>query len=78
MYVVLTDGHPDDPDGTIEECHRIRRTGGRIITVGVGRQVQQEYLRSLCSTGSDYHHCDQSIELEGTFINLATELSDGA
>ena len=78
VYVVLTDGHPDDPEGTMEECHRIRRTGGRIITVGVGRQVQQEYLRGLCSSPSDYHHCDQSIELEGTFINLATELSDGA
>ena len=42
---MLTDGHPDDPEGTIEECQRIRRTGGRIITVGVGRQVQQDYLR---------------------------------
>ncbi len=78
VFVVLTDGHPDDPNGTLEECHRIRRTGGRIITVGVGRQVQQEYLRGICSAASDYHHCDQSIELEGTFINLATELSDGA
>jgi len=77
VYVVLTDGHPDDPEGTLEECHRIRRTGGRIIAVGVGRQVQQDYLRNLCSSADDYHHCDQSIELEGTFINLATELSDG-
>jgi molecular chaperone DnaK len=78
VYVVLTDGHPDDPEGAIEECHRIRRTGGRIITVGVGRQVKQDYLRGLCANAQDYHHCDQSIELEGTFINLATELSDGA
>jgi len=78
VFVVLTDGHPDDPAGTLDECHRIRRTGGRIITVGVGRQVQQDYLRSICSSSADYHHCDQSIELEGTFINLATELSDGA
>jgi len=78
VFVVLTDGHPDDPEGTLEECHRIRRTGGRIITVGVGRQVKQDYLRGLCSSSTDYHHCDQSIDLEGTFINLATELSDGA
>jgi Ca-activated chloride channel family protein len=78
VFVVLTDGHPDDPDGAIEECHRIRRTGGRIIAVGVGRQVQQDYLRALCADASDYHHCDQAIDLEGTFINLATELSDRA
>jgi Mg-chelatase subunit ChlD len=78
VYVLLTDGHPDDPEGTVEECHRIRRTGGRIITIGIGRQVHQNYLQSICSTSADYHHCDQSVELEGTFINLATELSDGA
>lgn len=78
IYVVLTDGHPDDPEGTLEECNRIRRTGGRIITIGVGRQVQQDYLRSLCSSANDYHHCNEPLDLEGTFINLATELSDGA
>ncbi|MGB0640373.1 MAG: vWA domain-containing protein, partial [Myxococcota bacterium] len=78
IYVVLTDGHPDDPEGTLEECNRIRRTGGRIIAIGVGRQVQQDYLRSLCSSANDYHHCNEPLDLEGTFINLATELSDGA
>jgi molecular chaperone DnaK len=77
IYVVLTDGHPDDPEATRSECSRIRRTGGRVIAVGVGPKVEQDYLRSLCSGTSDYHHCNNSIELEGTFINLATELSDG-
>jgi uncharacterized protein YegL len=72
---VMTDGHPDDPDATIAECHRMRRLGGRIIAIGVGRQVQQEFLRSLCTHPSDYHHCNESVELEGTFINLATQLS---
>jgi molecular chaperone DnaK len=75
VYVVMTDGHPDDPDATIAECHRMRRLGGRIIAIGVGRQVQQEFLRSLCTHPSDYHHCNESVELEGTFINLATQLS---
>ncbi len=77
VYVILTDGHPDDPEATQAECQRIRRTGGRVIAIGVGRQVQQEYLRHLCSGTDDYHHCDDSVDLEGTFINLATELSDG-
>ena len=77
IYVVLTDGHPDDPDATLAECNRIRRTGGRIIAIGVGPKVEQSYLSSLCSSAKDYHHCNDSVELEGTFINLATELSDG-
>ena len=77
VYLVLTDGHPDDPDATVAECTRIRRTGGRVIAIGVGPLVQQGYLRQLCSGQTDYHHCNESVELEGTFINLATELSDG-
>jgi molecular chaperone DnaK len=77
VYVILTDGHPDDPSATLTECQRIRKTGGRVIAIGVGRQVQQDYLRGLCSRTSDYHHCEESVELEGTFINLATELSEG-
>jgi molecular chaperone DnaK (HSP70)/uncharacterized protein YegL len=77
IYVMLTDGHPDDPDATLAECNRIRRTGGRVITIGVGPKVEQGYLKGLCSGSTDYHHCNDSVELEGTFINLATELSDG-
>jgi hypothetical protein len=57
------------------EIHRIRSTGGRVVTVGVGPQVQQEFLRGLASSPNDYHFCSESVELEGTFINLATELS---
>ena len=75
VFVVLTDGHPDDPEGTVEECHRIRRTGGTHHYRWCGPPSTTRYLRSLCSTGNDYHHCDQSIDLEGTFINLATELA---
>ncbi|MBO84044.1 MAG: molecular chaperone DnaK [Deltaproteobacteria bacterium] len=75
VYVILTDGHPDDPTGTAAEAHRIKRLGGRIITIGVGRQVKRDFLSSLSSNPSDHHHCNESIELEGTFINLATQLS---
>ena len=74
VYVILTDGHPDDPTSTAAEAHRIKRLGGRVITIGVGRQVKRDFLASLSSNPSDYHHCDESIELEGTFINLATQL----
>jgi molecular chaperone DnaK len=77
VYLLLTDGHPDDPAATVAEATRIKRLGGRVITVGVGRQVQRDFLEALCSLPTDYHHCNESIELEGTFINLATELGSG-
>jgi molecular chaperone DnaK len=75
VFVVMTDGHPDDPQRTQAEIHHIRASGGRVVTIGVGRQVQQDYLRSLASQPSDYHFCAESLDLEGTFINLATQLA---
>jgi Mg-chelatase subunit ChlD len=74
VYVVLTDGHPDDPDATTGEITRIRTSGGRIITIGVGAQVRPEFLKSIASRPEDYHFCNESVDLQGTFINLATEL----
>jgi Mg-chelatase subunit ChlD len=75
VFVVMTDGHPDDPDSTIAEIHRLRTSGARVISIGVGDQVDQEFLRSLASRPEDYHFCGEFLELEGTFINLATQLA---
>ncbi|MCP4809730.1 MAG: Hsp70 family protein [Proteobacteria bacterium] len=75
VFVVMTDGHPDDPDAVTAEIHRIRSTGGRVVAIGVGPQVQQEFLLGLASSPKDYHFCSESVQLKGTFINLATELS---
>lgn len=78
VFVLLTDGHPDDPDAAAAEVHRIRSQGGRVVTIGVGQQVRQDFLRTLASRPSDFHFCNESVELQGTFINLATELAQGA
>jgi molecular chaperone DnaK len=75
VFVVMTDGHPDDPDAVSKKIHDLRASGARIITVGVGSQVQQDFLSSIASGPSDFHFCNESLELEGMFINLATELA---
>ena len=75
VFVVMTDGHPDDPDATVKRIHDLRVSGARIITVRVGNQVQRDFLSGLASGPTDFHFCNESLELEGTFINLATELS---
>ena len=77
ITMVLTDGHPDDPEAAVAEVNRIRTSGGRVITIGVGNQVRPDFLRSLASRAEDYHFCNESVELQGTFINLATELAGG-
>ncbi len=75
VFLIMTDGHPDDPDATVAEIHRLRTSGARVITIGVGDQVEQRFLQGLASRPEDYHFCGESLELEGTFINLATQLS---
>jgi molecular chaperone DnaK len=77
IFVVLTDGHPDDPEGAMAEAHRIRTSGGRLVSVGVGNQVKPDFLKALASKPEDYHFCSEPVELKGTFINLATELGGG-
>ncbi|HNC97751.1 MAG TPA: Hsp70 family protein, partial [Myxococcota bacterium] len=77
VFVVLTDGHPDDPEAAMAEAHRIRTSGGRLVTVGVGNQVKPDFLKALASKPEDYHFCSEPVELKGTFINLATELGGG-
>jgi uncharacterized protein YegL len=74
VIVVMTDGHPDDPEGAASEIHKLRSGGARIVTIGVGDQVQQDFLSTLASGPKDYYYCSESIQLEGAFINLATEL----
>ncbi len=78
IFVILTDGHPDDPEAAQNEAHRIRSQGGRVVTIGVGQHVRPEFLRALASRPDDFHYCNESVELQGTFINLATELGQGA
>ena len=75
VLVVLTDGHPDDPEGATAEAARIRQSGGRVVTIGVGPLVRPDFLRTLASRPEDFHYCNESVDLQGTFINLATELS---
>jgi Mg-chelatase subunit ChlD len=76
IYVVLSDGTTDDPDAAIAESTRIRRNGGRVVTIGVGSRVQESLLQQLCSTPTDYHPVGKAIELGDALVNLATETAD--
>jgi hypothetical protein len=78
IFLVLTDGHPDDPNSTMTLAKTIRARGARIITVGVGNQVDPTFLTAMASSPADFHYCTGSLELEGTFLNVATLLSGGA
>ena len=65
IYLLLTDGHPDEPEATMQLCRQIRASGARMITVGVGDMIDQGFLKAMASTPADFHFCNDSIELEG-------------
>jgi hypothetical protein len=73
VFVVMTDGHPDDPTPGDRRGPPHPHLSGVWCHIGVGAQVQQDFLRARV-TAQDFHFCNESVELEGTFINLATEL----
>jgi Mg-chelatase subunit ChlD len=75
VFVILTDGNIDEPEATMSECVRIRRSGGRIITIGIGKKVNSDFLQRMCMRPSDFYDHTSEVVLEGTFINLATEVS---
>lgn len=75
VYVLMTDGHPDNPDATRILTHDLKGSGARILAVGVGPEVERSFLRTLASSPEDFLFCNDAIEIEGAFLNLATELS---
>jgi uncharacterized protein YegL len=75
VFVVITDGHANDDELTLAEVERIKTTGGRVMTVGVGPHVRRPHLESLATRPQDYIAADQDVEIEGAIVNLVTELA---
>ncbi len=75
VYVVISDGRVDDPRVAEAEVNRIRAIGGRILAIGVGDEMDSSFLQSLASRPEDFQIASSEVGLEGTFINLATELA---
>lgn len=78
VIILLTDGSPDNQSSAEMEAKEAKRKGIRIITIGVGLGVNKEFLIRIASSPSDYHFVEESFELGGTFINIATELSSSS
>ena len=76
VIVLLSDGAPDNPSSAETFAQTAKKKGIRIITVGVSG-ADEQFLRKIPSSPGDYYFCNQSFELESTFINIATQLTSG-
>ncbi len=72
--VIVTDGVPNNPDKTRRNAELAKKKGIRIITIGIGDDLDQTLLDTISSKG-DTHNVSDSTGLVNLFRNLAVELS---
>jgi Mg-chelatase subunit ChlD len=76
IAILITDGHPDHPASAREAAKKAHRAGIRIITLGLGKEVDEVFLsESISSDPSDYRGVGEAIELSNSLSSLATLLS---
>jgi len=76
VIVILSDGAPDNSSSAESSARIAKNKGIKIITIGVSG-ADEEFLRKIASSPGDYYFCNQSFEMESTFINIATQLTSG-
>lgn len=76
VMVIATDGHPKDAkEGEIlEYASSLKRKGLRIITIGIGEDVNKEFLLSLASSREEYHFAAESFELKRIYKKVGDQL----
>lgn len=74
VIVLLTDGGPNDRSSAEASAATAIKKGIRIITIGVSG-ADETFLKLIATSPKDYYFCNESFELESTFINIATQLT---
>lgn len=77
VMVIATDGIPtDSPEEEIlEYAVPIKKSGTWIITIGIGDDVNEEFLKTLASSPEDYHFAKASFELKEIYKNVVSGLA---
>ncbi|MBN2536118.1 MAG: VWA domain-containing protein [Spirochaetales bacterium] len=77
VIVVATDGSPTDADEEkiVTYCEQLKSNGTRIITIGIGDDVNAGFLQKLATGKDDYHYAQASFELKNIYRNVVAGLS---
>jgi len=76
VMVIATDGQPTETEEDIlVYATGIKEDGVCIITIGIGSDVDSEFLKKLASSPGDYHFAEASFELEKIYTGIATGLA---
>jgi len=76
VIVITTDGMPTDApnEEIIELAEQIKSQGSKIITIGIGEEVQDEFLKKLASSPEDYHFAEAPDQIGRQFEKVVGTL----
>ena len=73
LAIIVTDGYPHNQKSTEEEANIIK-SDTRLITIGIGDGVNEEFLKELATTSSDYYSGSNFSDLEKIFELITNSL----
>ena len=77
VMVIATDGQPNDAseEEILEYVTSIKKKGVWMITIGIGEDVNEDFLKGLASSSEDYHFAKASFELKKIYKEVADALA---
>lgn len=76
IMVIATDGVPTDSseENILAYAHPVKQAGTWIITIGIGDNVNEEFLKKLASSPEDYHFAKASFQLKDIYKGVVSGL----
>lgn len=74
VIIAVTDGHDMAESMTLDLARELKDSGFRIITIGSGPSIDEQFLRDVASPG-DYYRIDDMSQLENTFQRVIQDIT---
>jgi molecular chaperone DnaK len=77
VMVIATDGEPTDAskESILNYAALLKNRGIRIIVIGIGDDIDVNFLRRLATSANDYHFAKVSFELKKIYKQVADTLA---
>ena len=69
----MTDGYPNDKNKALAEAQNLRNSGVRVIAIGAGSDIGENFLRDLAGK-NDYYLIENMGVLKETFKTVVSRL----
>jgi uncharacterized protein YegL len=73
VLIILSDGK-SDREAAIATARAAKDSGIRIISVGIGSDVDAELMSQIASSADDYHFSPTGSDLEQIYLNIARQI----